>query len=112
MPACLERLNQAYERLGIKFDVTLGESFYHDHLAGVVEDLLRRGIARESEGAICVFPESAAGSEKGATGSASPEPPQDTGAKARTGVASGTQLGAMQAPPMIVRKKDGAFLYS
>ncbi len=37
------------------FDETLGESFYHNLLPGVVEELLRRGIARASEGAICVF---------------------------------------------------------
>src|SRR5262249_26680013 len=37
------------------FDHTHGESFYHDKLAGVVEDLLKKGIARESEGAIGVF---------------------------------------------------------
>ena len=39
----------------VTFDHTLGESFYHDRLAAVVDDLLRRGIARESDGAICVF---------------------------------------------------------
>ena len=33
----------------------LGESFYHDRLAGVVEDLTKKGMATESEGAICVF---------------------------------------------------------
>ncbi len=39
----------------MSFDHTLGESFYHDALGIVVEDLLKRGIAKESEGAICVF---------------------------------------------------------
>jgi len=34
-----------------------GESFYRDKLADVVKELLERGIAKESEGAICVFPE-------------------------------------------------------
>ena len=33
----------------------LGESFYHDRLQGVVSDLMQRDLARESEGAICVF---------------------------------------------------------
>ena len=37
------------------FDEQLGESFYHDRLAAVVDDLLKKGIAKESEGAICVF---------------------------------------------------------
>ena len=36
-------------------DVTLGESFYNPQLAAVVNDLLQRGIARESEGAVGVF---------------------------------------------------------
>ncbi len=44
-------------------DVTLkpqherGESAYNDMLGGVVADLNRAGLARESKGAMCVFPE-------------------------------------------------------
>ena len=58
------RLSQAqfdavYGRLGVKFDVMLGESFYNPQLKGVVEDLKHRGIARESEGAWCVFSDGA-----------------------------------------------------
>jgi len=44
-----------YDRLGVKFDHTLGEQFYNPMLEGVVEELRRAGIARLSEGAICVF---------------------------------------------------------
>jgi arginyl-tRNA synthetase len=44
-----------YERLGVKFDYTLGESFYHPRLRPLVEELRAKGIARESEGAIAVF---------------------------------------------------------
>ena len=44
-----------YGRLGVKFDFTLGESFYNPWLGDVVNDLLRRGIARESEGAVGIF---------------------------------------------------------
>lgn len=44
-----------YGRLGIRFDATLGESFYNPRLQQVVEDLRKRGIARESDGAVCVF---------------------------------------------------------
>jgi arginyl-tRNA synthetase len=44
-----------YQRLGVKFDHTLGESFYHPRLKPLVEELRARGIARESEGAIAVF---------------------------------------------------------
>lgn len=52
---CLEDIEATYERLGVSFNHTLGESFYHDRLPGVVADLLKKGIAEESEGAICVF---------------------------------------------------------
>ncbi|MBS0170090.1 MAG: arginine--tRNA ligase [Nitrospira sp.] len=44
-----------YARLGVRFDHTHGESFYNPALKGVVEDLLQRGVARESQGAVCVF---------------------------------------------------------
>ena len=44
-----------YARLGVKFDHALGESFYNRWLGEVVNDLLHRGIARESEGAVGVF---------------------------------------------------------
>ncbi|HEX4145628.1 MAG TPA: arginine--tRNA ligase [Pirellulales bacterium] len=55
LPACRDEIDRIYRRLDLKFDHTLGESFYHDRLAGVVEDLIAKKIARESEGAICVF---------------------------------------------------------
>jgi arginyl-tRNA synthetase len=48
-------LERIYNRLGVQFDEWLGESFYQDMLAGVVTDLLDKKIAREDEGAICVF---------------------------------------------------------
>ncbi len=48
-------LDAIYARLDIQFDYTLGESFYNPWLKETVEDLLRLGIARESQGAICVF---------------------------------------------------------
>jgi arginyl-tRNA synthetase len=49
------QFDSIYGRLGIRFDVTLGESFYNDRLKPVVEELRALGIARESDGAICVF---------------------------------------------------------
>jgi len=55
LPHSLDEMNRIYQRLGIQFDFTLGESFYHDRLGPLVEDLLKRGIARESEGAVCIF---------------------------------------------------------
>jgi arginyl-tRNA synthetase len=44
-----------YDLLDIHFDERLGESFYNDALGPLVEDLIERKLARESEGAICVF---------------------------------------------------------
>ncbi len=44
-----------YQRLGVKFDQTLGESFYHPRLQPLVQELRNKGIARESEGALAVF---------------------------------------------------------
>ena len=44
-----------YGRLSVKFDHTLGESFYNPRLAAIVDDLVAKGIARESEGALAVF---------------------------------------------------------
>ncbi len=44
-----------YARLGIRFDLTLGESFYNPWLRDVASDLTAKGIARESDGALCVF---------------------------------------------------------
>ncbi|MCE9606878.1 MAG: arginine--tRNA ligase [Planctomycetia bacterium] len=75
MPPCLTTLEETYKRLSVTFDETLGESFYHDQLSDVVEELKRKGIARESDGALCVF-----------------FPDQEV--------------------PMLIRKKDGAFLYA
>ena len=48
-------LDKIYARLGIRFELWLGESAYEHALAGVVKLLLERGIAREDQGAICVF---------------------------------------------------------
>jgi len=55
LPPCQADIERIYDRLHVTFDVTLGESFYQDRLAAVVEDLEKRGIARKSDGAVCVF---------------------------------------------------------
>jgi arginyl-tRNA synthetase len=57
MPYCLGALHAIYDRLGVHFDVELGESFYDPMLAGVVADLESNGLAVESEGATVVFTE-------------------------------------------------------
>jgi arginyl-tRNA synthetase len=55
MPACLAAINAMYSRLGVHFDLTLGESFYQPFLSETVASLQAKGIATESDGAICVF---------------------------------------------------------
>jgi arginyl-tRNA synthetase len=57
MPHCLRSLQAMYDRMGVRFDVQLGESFYDSRLAPVVSDLENRSIAEQSEGAIVVFVE-------------------------------------------------------
>src|ERR1051325_5596833 len=44
-----------YGRLGVRFDHTLGESFYNPKLQGVADELRAKGLARESEGALAIF---------------------------------------------------------
>ena len=44
-----------YDLLGVDFDERLGESFYNDSLAPLVDRLLASGIAELSQGAVCVF---------------------------------------------------------
>ena len=78
-------LNAVYAELDVSFDTWLGESAYHDALPGVVEDLLARGIARVDDEAVCVFWGDIDGAPKALR---------------------------KQKTPFIVRKKDGAFLYS
>jgi arginyl-tRNA synthetase len=44
-----------YGRLAVRFDHTLGESFYNPRLAALVQELRAKGIAQESEGALVAF---------------------------------------------------------
>jgi arginyl-tRNA synthetase len=50
-----DQFDRVYARLGVVFDHTFGESHYNPRLQAVVDDLKRRGLARESEGAMAVF---------------------------------------------------------
>jgi len=50
----LEEFDGVYKRLGVKFDVVHGESFYRDVVHGMVQDLLERGIAIVDNGAVIV----------------------------------------------------------
>jgi arginyl-tRNA synthetase len=78
-------LETVYAELDVSFDVWLGESAYHDALPKVVDELLERGLAREDDGAVCIFWDEIDGAPKALR---------------------------KQKTPFIVRKKDGAFLYS
>jgi arginyl-tRNA synthetase len=51
----MQDFDHVYELLDIHYDIQCGESFYDDRLPGVVERLLKSGIAEISEGAVCVF---------------------------------------------------------
>jgi arginyl-tRNA synthetase len=55
LPHSQEEINRIYQRLRITFDHTLGESFYQPMLAGVVEELQKRNIATETNGAVGIF---------------------------------------------------------
>ncbi|MDR3111366.1 MAG: arginine--tRNA ligase [Planctomycetaceae bacterium] len=72
---CISEIDRIYSRLNVSFDHTLGESYYNPMLPEIVENLLKDGIAKESDGAIGIF------------------------------------LDGEDEPPMLIRKKDGAFLY-
>lgn len=51
----MQDFEQVYELLDVHYDLQCGESFYHDRLPGVVDRLLKSGIAQISEGAVVVF---------------------------------------------------------
>ncbi|PYJ13339.1 MAG: arginine--tRNA ligase [Verrucomicrobia bacterium] len=51
----MQDFDHVYGLLDVHYDLQCGESFYHDRLPGVVERLLKSGIAEISEGAVVVF---------------------------------------------------------
>ena len=51
----MQDFEHVYELLDIHYDIQCGESFYNERLPGVVERLLKSGIAEISEGAVVVF---------------------------------------------------------
>jgi len=71
----------------VKIDHALGESFYNPMLAGVVTDMLTKGIAYESNGAVVI--------------------PNAKGVIPRT-----ADEQQREEPPAIIRKRDGAFTYT
>jgi len=56
--ATLSHASELYAKLGVRLtsESIAGESFYNPMLAGVVDELVKKGLAVESEGALCVFP--------------------------------------------------------
>lgn len=50
-----QQFDAIYDRLGVRFDHTLGESFYNPRLKPLIEELTRLGLAEESQGARVVF---------------------------------------------------------
>jgi arginyl-tRNA synthetase len=81
-----------YGRLGVRFDQALGESFYNSRLAGVVAELIHRGIARESEGARCVFSDGSL-------------PPKEDPFKIQ-------RDGEWLDNPQLIQKRDGGYNYA
>jgi arginyl-tRNA synthetase len=56
--ATLRHAAELYAKLGVRLtnESVAGESFYNPMLADVVDELVKKGLAVESEGALCVFP--------------------------------------------------------
>jgi arginyl-tRNA synthetase len=55
MPPCLEEIERIYRRLDVRFNYTLGESFYNAFLPEVVDELMKAGIAALSDGAVVIW---------------------------------------------------------
>ena len=53
--ASLSAFQRIYDRLGIRFDETLGESFYNDKVERIYAELSEAGVSSPSEGAQVVF---------------------------------------------------------
>lgn len=55
LPHCQAEIHSVYRRLKIRFDHEYGESYYHDMLPAVIEQLFAKSLAVQSDGAVCVF---------------------------------------------------------
>jgi len=86
------QFDSIYSRLNVKFDQALGESFYNPRLQQVVDDLVAKGIARESEGARAVFSDGTL-------------PPKED-------PFLGQRDGEWQPKPLVIHKRDGGFNYA
>lgn len=84
MPPCLEEVNDIYDRLEVQFNTQHGESFYNPMLPAVVADLVAKGIAVPSQGAIVL------------AGETSTEDDADS----------------EEGPVSLIQKSDGAYTYT
>ncbi|WP_212949057.1 arginine--tRNA ligase [Paenibacillus cookii] len=50
----MKEFSRMYDRLNVRFDYTLGESFYNDKMPAVVDSLKEKGLLVESDGALVV----------------------------------------------------------
>ena len=85
-------LQKIYARLDVTFDHWLGESYYNERLAGLVDEFLEQGIARVSNGAVCIFSDGS-------------QPPADDPFMVH-------KEDGWTDNPAIIRKADGGFLYA
>lgn len=81
-----------YRRLGVKFDYTLGESFYNPKLKAIVDELMQRGLAKESRGAKAILSDGSV-------------PPKEDPFLIH-------KEGEWVANPFIIQKQDGGFNYA
>ena len=85
-------LNEIYDRLDVSFDYWMGESAYNDALGPLVERLEKENLARESDGALCIF--------------------SGENSKPKADPFKINRDGEWQDFPMIIRKKDGGYNYA
>jgi len=85
-------LQKIYARLEVSFDHWLGESYYNERLAGLVDEFLAQGIASVSNGAVCIFSDGSLA-------------PADDPFKVH-------KEDGWTDNPTLIRKADGGFLYA
>ena len=85
-------LQKIYDRLDIHFDHWLGESYFNDRLSSLVDEFLEKGLARVSDGAVCIFSDETKAPEQDPFKVHREEGWTDN--------------------PSIIRKADGGFLYA
>jgi arginyl-tRNA synthetase len=88
----LDQLELIYSQLDIRFDHYLGESYYNEALAPLVQDMLDKGLAKLSDGAVAVFSDE------------TKRPEEDPFKINRDGQWADA--------PCLIRKSDGGFLYA